>query len=428
MSAAAATQSNGHDARLSELLKHHAAAMKNAEYLKAYGILQQVVDVTQGADAQVPATIASVISDWKIKGPLVHEPTGIAKLDELTGGGPVYGTRWYCAGAPDAGKTALLVQFANVYLDRGIAVGLLAVDEDADDLVTRLAQRIGYARHHCETRDPRVLSEMLTALEPLSVRLYDDAWTIESAAADLAQFAAQRGDARAMLGVDSLQTVRCDAEATAKLSGRELSTNESVTARTRAVRAAATRHRMIAFVTSELSRGTYGSPDPDKQTPTLAGGKWSGSIEYGARVLLGLRNVAGEKDVLDLEIAKNKHGPRDEHVFLRIDRRCQTLTECGYEPAPAADREAARTEKTRERVLIDAIAAARVLKQRPGLKVGDARAAVRQVTGIGNSRLDLAFACLGSALVKAKGSRCAEHISLNTDLLPTDIRTALEAP
>ncbi len=61
--------------------------------------------------------------------------------DELTAGGPVYGTRWYVVGAPDAGKTALLIRIAHDYFWRGVAVGLLAVDEDPTDIVTRFAQR-----------------------------------------------------------------------------------------------------------------------------------------------------------------------------------------------------------------------------------------------------------------------------------------------
>src|SRR6478609_86584 len=140
------------------------------------------------------SSIGSVIEEWRVSGPLVHEPTGISALDELTGGGPVYGSRWYLAGAPDAGKTALLVQIAHVFSQRGVTVGLLAVDEDPEDIVTRFAQRVGFSRSHCEIRDPIILDGIAVALNGLAVRLYDSSWTIEAAAADLHAFGKRRAE------------------------------------------------------------------------------------------------------------------------------------------------------------------------------------------------------------------------------------------
>ncbi|MCK6536128.1 MAG: hypothetical protein L6Q84_24445 [Polyangiaceae bacterium] len=362
------------------------------------------------------ATIADVLRAWQTEGPLVHEPTGIARLDELTGGGPVYGSRWYLAGAPDAGKTALLVQLAHVYALRGITVGLLAVDEDAGDLVTRLAQRTGYSRHHCEARDAGVLERMGAELEGLPVRFYDGAWTIESAAHDLATFAS---GGRAMLGVDSVQTVQCQAE----LAGRELSTAEAVAERTRAIRSVATRHRLIAIATSEMSRGAYAHGED--RTATLAAGKWSGAIEYSARVLLGLRSVPGETDLVELELAKNKHGPRDERLFLRLDRRSQTLAAVGYEPPPEGVREAERDGRTRDRTTRDAGAAALVVATRPGLVRHEVEAAVRAAAGVGAQRARDALAALGEALVLVTGDRRAQRHYLDGGRLGAEVLATL---
>jgi predicted ATP-dependent serine protease len=113
--------------------------------------------------------ICVVLDTWGTEGPLIHEPTGFAKLDEATGGGPVYGTRWVVVGAPDAGKTALLVQIGHEYAKRGIHVGFLAVDEEAGDLVTRLAQRVGFSRQDCERRDPEMLAKMSEVRIPANV-------------------------------------------------------------------------------------------------------------------------------------------------------------------------------------------------------------------------------------------------------------------
>jgi KaiC/GvpD/RAD55 family RecA-like ATPase len=369
-------------------------------------------------------SIGAVLDAWRSDGPLVHEPTGIAKLDQLTGGGPVYGTRWYLAGAPDAGKTALLIQLADTFAQRGVAVGLYAVDEDAGDLVTRLAQRRGYMRVDCEIRDPGTLSAIGEALADMPIRLYDDRYTIESAAADLAAYVAEHGGGRMAFLADSLQTIRCEAEAVASLGGRDMSEVSAVTARVRAVRAIATQHRAIAIVTSELGRGAYRSSDPDQQTTTLASAKWSGAVEYSARVLLGVRSVAGETDLVDIEIAKNKHGPRDEHVYLRIDRRTQTLIPVDYAPAPAAEA-ADRDSAARERAVTDAARTAHVLMGQPGLTVRGLRSAVRAATGMGHERVETSIGILGDAVVRTPGEHRAQHLSIAPERLPEAVRIAL---
>src|SRR5690606_3838430 len=131
-------------------------------------------------------------------------------------------------------------------------------------------------------------------------------------------------------------------EVLARLGGRELSEVAAVTARVRAIRVVASAHRLIALATSEMGRGAYRSGDPDQQTSTMASAKWSGAVEYSARVLLGLRSVAGETDLVELDLAKNKHGPRDRHVYLRIDRNAQALWEVAYEPPTPEERSAKR--------------------------------------------------------------------------------------
>lgn len=366
-------------------------------------------------------SVTDVLEGWRQSGPLVHESTGFPELDDLTGGGPVFGSRWYLAGAPDAGKTALLVQWAHQFAQRGIPVGLLAVDEDPDDIVTRLAQRAGYMRSICEIRDESSIAELSTSLGGLPLRIYDAEWTIEGAAADLARFARDR---HAMLAIDSLQTVQCEAERV-----REFSEVAAVTARTKAIRAVATRYKMLTIATSELGRGAYRSSDPKEQTSTMAASKWSGAIEYSARVLIGVRSVAGEKDIIDLDIAKNKHGPRDKHVYLRLDRRWQTLSQVSYDPPqkPSAEERAeqARSRSARK-VAADAAVVVRVLMSRPGMTVRELRAEVQAQGGIGKDRLDAALALLGDAIVRtpaAKGT--GVHLTVEYPI-PDPVREHLQ--
>ncbi len=386
-------------------------------------------------DRHSGATIGQVLDGWLRDGSLVHEPTGIAGLDELTGGGPVYGTRWYVAGAPDAGKTALLIQIVHAALQRGVAAGLLAVDEDPDDIVTRFAQRGGYSRKHCEVRDPTVLAQMREALGTLPLRIYDATWTIESAAADLAAFAKQRAESApeahpqgpcAMLAIDSLQTVRCAVDVQAEESGRELPEVSAVTARARAIRSVATKFRLIAIATSEQGRGSYRSNDPSQQTSALASAKWSGAVEYSARVLVALRPVPNHPDLVELEIAKNKHGPRDRKFHLKIDRASQTLFPAAFDSPPEALRPD-RDERAKARVIADAAAVARVLAGKPGLGVRELRSAVRVEWGIGSERVEVALTLLGAAVVVGAGPRNAKPMTLDPQSVPLEVRRAIEA-
>jgi hypothetical protein len=404
-------------------LRHKAREGFNARVKNDMGDRERPTErrstAAQATPSPRPVTVTEVIAEWRVAGSLVHEPTGITKLDELTGGGPVYGSRWYLAGAPDAGKTALLLQIAHTLAGRGVHVGLLAVDEEPSDVVTRLAQRIGYARHHCEARDPRVLEKMQAELGSLPIRFYDATWTIEAAAADLA---AHGKGGRAMLGIDSVQTVACDAERAE--GARDLSEVAAVTARVRAIRAVASVHRLIVMATSEFGRSAYSSSDRAQQSSTMASGKWSGAIEYSARVLIGLRSVSGEPDLIELDLAKNKHGPRDQLIHLKLDRRAQTLMETTYEPPPSG--RVRGDAASVERVAQDALAVARVLLRQPGLGSRELRAAARAATGAGQERVDAALAYLGEAVQVGTGPKNKALRTLDASRLPEALKQRLE--
>lgn len=326
---------------------------------------------TVAADPQPSLNVwtpVSVIESWRAEGPLVHEPTGIAKLDELTAGGPVYGSRWYIIGAPDAGKTGLIIQMADTYARRGIAVGVLAVDEEPSDTVTRFAQRAGYLRRDCELRDPTDLALMAEKLADLPIRLYGPEHTIESAAADLDAYARERG-LRAAIFADSIQAVRCVAAADAKTAQELVSRNVA------AMRNAATNYRMIAVATSEMNRNAYRNIDSAETSNDMAAGKESGAIEFSARVMIAMRSVKNEPDLLELRIAKNKHGPGGDRVHLRIDRRHMVLTEA---TAPdEADLKVESRKQNKAEVAADADALAQVIRKNQGVGSTDLRGLIR---------------------------------------------------
>ena len=378
-------------------------------------------------DQGLGVSLRDVFDDWRTEGPLVHEPTGIPTLDEITGGGPVYGTRWFISGAPDAGKTALLVaNIAATYAERGLWVGILAVDEEAGDVAQRFAQRAGLSRRHCEERD-EWLFERLERVPVLDrIRLYGPEVTIEEAAADVARRAELDG-VGAMLAVDSIQTVTCNAICKAE---REMAEHQSVTANAFAMRNVAKKHRLIAIATSEMSRSGYASNDAKSNTNDMAVSKWSGSIEYQARVLLTLRSVPGESNLTALRLPKNKHRPagtalpHDHTIYLRLSRDTQRMREeTDYQPADGSERQAEKDARHVRQRSDDAAWLAVALARRPGPLTGELHAVVGSVSpsGIGKPRISTARAYLGAAVVVVPGERKAKHLYLDGSKLPEDV-------
>jgi hypothetical protein len=327
-------------------------------------------------------TPQDVLAQWKVSGPLVHEPTGLSDLDRLTGGGPIYGSRWYLLGAPDAGKTALLVQLAHLWAERGVAVGMLAVDEEPDDITTRLVQRSKFTRADCEWRHSAMVDKMLTAIADLPLRFYPPGCPIETAAADLATFAKAKGHKHAALFVDSVQQITCDALAEAT---REVSPRDAINANVRAIRAVATEHKMIVIATSEMNRTAYRSVESAEASNDMAAGKESGAIEYSARVMLSLRSVKDHPDLMQVRMVKNKHGasaPAAEDFFLKIDRASQTIADAD------APEEATRGGVDDPKFVRQCASVWQVIIDNPGIRLVALRTALTAANAkIGNATL-----------------------------------------
>lgn len=319
---------------------------------------------------------SEIVGGWAHEGPLIHEPCGIDALDNRTGGGPVYGTRWYIVGAPNASKTAIIVQVAHEFAERGIAVGILAVDEEASDVVTRLAQRAGFSRHECEGRDPRVIDELVSQLRSLPIRLYGPEWTIERAAADLDAFA-KMGGMRAALFVDSIQT------ATSEKGKGERDARTVVTANVYALRAVASQYKLITMATSEMNRGAYRSIQAAEQSNDMASAAESRAVEFSARVMLAVRSVGGESDKIEVGIAKNKHGHSDVKFYLQLDRSRMTLRETDAPDVPEKKKQK-RTERDDARKILQ------IVFKQPGLGARELRAHAKAHHGFGSTRVDAA--------------------------------------
>jgi len=341
---------------------------------------------------------ADLLQAWRDDGPLVHVPTGIVALDEMTGGGPVLGTRIYTNGAPNSGKTALAVQVADTWSQCGLVVGILGIDEEPDDLLQRFLQRRGWSRNATEVRQNGDLDRMERQVAGLPIIFYSHEDTIESAGADLARRAAAAGKPAALF-VDSIQSAAAGFERTA-----------AVAAAVASARAVASRHRMIVWCTSEMNRNAYRNTVAAAEQNGMAAGADSRSIEFQARVLLNLTSIAGSGDRIECRVVKNKlgrdHLPDEQGIVLHLNRATQELTEDTTFQVPAASKpkDAAKAKE----LLQDQALLAEMVARQPGLGTKELDGAFRARAACGSTRSDLARYALGGALVKLPGVRTGQ--------------------
>lgn len=353
------------------------------------------VPVANDNDAigRTATTPSEVVQGWGVQGAITRVPTGIGPLDRGCRGGLPIPWRVLIVGAPSAGKTAFMVIVANYFvrsaLAEGLCVGILAVDEDPDDIVIRLAQIAGFTVEQAERRDPEMLSQIQSALQPIPMRLYGAEVSIEAAAGDLASWAASEGR-KAALFIDSIQAVRSDAAVGAK------SEREVVAMNMQAVRRITQRHRMLTVASSEANRATYRSEQAEQDD--LATGRESSAIEYGAQTQLVLRTPKGHPDVVHVRVPKNRRADTRFEFWLRLDRERQTLTECDdpvTHPSRQSDRDAAKTANKRTRVESDAVQLAELVRHNGGLSTRALRALAAGQLGWGKDRIAEASALLG---------------------------------
>ncbi len=270
------------------------------------------VDV-KSTKAQEPAPPTSAPVTWKsttdrariLGGAGLRLTTGWSTLDKATRGGIPVGKVIVVAGAPGAGKTTGVVQLAVSWARQGIAVAILAADEEADGLLIRIGQVCGLNRELLEAGDPGTRVALVAALEALpTLQLIDadeEQLTFEQVSAELEK---QRGEAPSVLVIDSIQTV--------PVFGME--TADGPRARTDLVTAAMKREaktrKHLVVATCEMPRGAYRSQNASERIDDLAAFKESGSIEYGASVALVMRSVPGDGGLVDVTMPKNRLGTK----------------------------------------------------------------------------------------------------------------------
>lgn len=369
-------------------------------------------------------TLLDLVREMRDEGPRVHVATGFAVLDSMLAGGFVFGDVHTLNGAPSSCKTLVVAQFGEVLNASGVLVAFHCSDERDLDIATRLFQRAGFRRSEVETRSPEDLTRMERAAAGSSLLFFDGEGSIEHVFAAVAREAKRQGR-RPCIVIDSLQSVTSTAES------RNASEHERLTERLRSIRNLARRHRVLALLTSEVSRGAYKSRNPADRVSDLSAGKGSGAIEYYSRFLANLENVPGESDVLELRVAKNKlgvgaiHREGESGVFLRVYRDEQRVEEAPdyVRGADQGDRAAAASR----RASIDAAALAQILVESAGIAKRDAEMKLRGKVGCGSDRAAAAFAELRVAIAEVPGSRGRLSLFLDGSKVPAAIASAVPA-
>ncbi|HEV8462122.1 MAG TPA: DnaB-like helicase N-terminal domain-containing protein [Gaiellaceae bacterium] len=282
--------------------------------------------------------------------------TEIAAIDLALRGGHRRGKVIVLAGAPGAGKTTLAVQIAHDAAMRGIPVSILAADEDAEGLAIRIGQQQGLNRDDLEAGDEFAKATLRercqTDLASLAMADSDeDGVLLEDVAAELGRRAryvykdAQGRDVEAqkpaLLVLDSIQTIRCQGSDQAETPRAKV---DLVMA---AIKRCAKIHGVSIIATSEVSRAFYRGGD-EREPNALAAGKDSGSIEFGASVVMVLRSVPDGGGDVDVDIVKNRIGTVKTTLRMRIDhaRARMSSLETAQSQAPRkGDRQAEAVQR-----------------------------------------------------------------------------------
>ncbi|CAG0978919.1 hypothetical protein PLCT2_01787 [Planctomycetaceae bacterium] len=245
--------------------------------------------------------------------------TGIVPWDGCSDGGIKLASLSTMLGPPGAGKTTLLVQVMLNMMQRGIACGWVAIDEDPASILLRLMQAVGIPADEAKKPSTATVERTLELLSTLPFLIYDQG-PIEDTIADLAWRFPNR---TRVLFIDSLQSaVTRDSK---DIPEARLRLDDVMRTAKRLAASPATKCAVIA--TSELSRGAYRNKIAAMNIESIAGGKESGGIEYQCDSMLDVRLVKGAPDLVSVEAVKMRGpGTRRGTVFtLKLDRATATF-------------------------------------------------------------------------------------------------------
>lgn len=326
--------------------------------------------------------LSEIVESWRGRESLFKLSTGIPALDELTRGGITAGAqRVLLNGAPDAGKTMLLAQWADDWSRAGHAVAFLAIDEEADDLATRFLQRRGVARREIEKRqgleglaqkvadvpflrvvESDELEEARDAYKARRRRGEDAEDPLVTLCQALRQHADKKEGRAALLMVDSLHALAPD----------DMEPRLAISHTCKQLKKLAKRFGVVVVATGEMNRAAYKTEASRKEQHVLAAGAESRSLEYFGRLILNCHSRREEGGRIELTIGKNKLGEKPlEPVVLEMNKERQELVQAEGQTASTAEegKEAAENliENERRKKILEAAGRLRFMVSREDL-------------------------------------------------------------
>lgn len=332
------------------------------------------LDGSGDAASKLPALEAPVAVLRKLRDQGDPVPTGIAALDERTRGGMRPGKALVIGGTAGAGKTALAVQVVRAGAGAGCVVACLMADEGREPAIIRLGQQLGYERDALEAVDHPGHEATLAALERDLAGLdiffpdpdADGDVTLEGTVEALVQAYPGR---RKVVVVDSIQTVP-----TRQIVREVPSLRERIMGNARLARALAVEHGLVMIYTSEFNRSWYRARKEEDRTSDLAAFA-EARIEFSGDVLLAMRAMDEDPDLVKVTVPKNRLGTR-QPFMLRLDRARARFEAVDGDLATTARcaAETQRIDEAREAILRELTAHSgvtrRQLQELVGIKVG----------------------------------------------------------
>ncbi len=326
-------------------------------------LLEQLGPV-ESAPPDGPIRLCSVVDVLRMtRSDSERVPTRIPGLDAVLRGGIPIRRLILAGGTTAAGKTALVLQIAEAWVDAGGVVFILPYDEGAEPSCVRVGQQHGFLREQVEERLESLLAKLEGELEGKVLRFPDPTAntepTIEDGAEAVAGLMRDRPGAPGLLIVDSIQ------RADTRTSSETRSERERVTMNAQTARSMAVLHNIAVLATSETNRGWYRAKrEEDRSSDQAAFAE--ARLEYWADVALTLRARDDDSGLVDIRVPKNRLGDKTPLV-LRLDRARSRFEAVEGDEGAASAAEVVKQEalqkaidETRERIL-------RQLKKRSGL-------------------------------------------------------------
>jgi hypothetical protein len=263
-------------------------------------------------------------------------------------------------GTAGAGKTAAAIQAMRAGAEAGcVATGIFS-DEGRDPAIIRLGQQFGYMRDALEAVDHPGHDSALAALERDLAGLdiffpdpdADGDVTLEGTVEALVHGYPGR---RKVVVVDSIQTVPT------RQNVRDVpSLRERIMGNARLARALAVEHGLVMIYTSEVNRSWYRARKEEDRASDLAAFA-EARIEFSGDVLLAMRAMDEDPDLVEVRIPKNRLGTR-QPFLLRLDRTRARFeaVDGDYATAMRSAADTERLDEAREAIL-------RELTEHPGM-------------------------------------------------------------